>query len=258
MSKFIYCIFVCSFFFAGIAFAELNLDCLSPSDVNQVKAVLGALEPLIKDRNEKHNLASLAFSELYAPLTESQKIFLKQFETLDANAISVKIPYLGIAQGNEEFVIITGQKIKVDSKPYVIPPQFLPKDVNESYTKMMDAMQKDIGKRLYVESAYRSSAYQLYLFVFYLQNHNYSIRETAKYVALPGFSEHGCPQCQSLDFINEDGINGDGCPEKFDVIPEYAWLMKNADKFGFVLSYPKDSSAGITYEPWHWRFEEKK
>ncbi|MCE5341703.1 MAG: M15 family metallopeptidase [Planctomycetaceae bacterium] len=257
MSKLLCCVFVFSFLFVGLAFAELNLDGLSPSDVNQVKTVLGELEPLIRERDEKHNLASLAFSELYAPLTESQKIFLKQFETLDANAISVKIPYLGIAQGNEEFVIITGQKIKIKGEPYILPPQFLPKDVNESYTKMMDAMQKEIGKRLYVESAYRSSAYQLYLFVFYLSNHDYSIRETVKYVALPGYSEHGCPRRQALDFINEDGINGDGCPEKFEVLPEYVWLMKNAQRFNFILSYPKDSSAGITYEPWHWRIKEK-
>jgi D-alanyl-D-alanine carboxypeptidase len=167
----------------------------------------------------------------------------------------VKIPYRGIATGKEKFVILTGQKIKVKGQDYNIPPQFLPNDVNESYTKMMDAMQKDIGKRLYVESAYRSSAYQLYLFVFYLSNHDYSIRETVKYVAIPGFSEHGCPRCQALDFINAEGINGDGCPEQFDALPEYAWLMKNAKKFNFVLSYPKDSKEGITYEPWHWRFQ---
>ncbi len=256
MLKLLCCVFIFSFLFVGLAFAELNLDGLSASDVNQVKTILGALEPLIKERNDKHNLASLAFGELYAPISKSQKKFLKQFETLDANALSVKIPYRGIAKGNEDFVILTGQKIKVDGKPYVIPPQFLPKDVNESYTQMMDAMQKDIGKCLYVESAYRSSAYQLYLFVFSLSNHNYSIRETAKYVALPGYSEHGCPRCQALDFINEDGINGEDNPQEFEVLDEYAWLLKNAHRFNFILSYPKDSGAGITYEPWHWRFKQ--
>ena len=257
MSKLICFIFVLSFLSAGIAFAGLNLDRLSPSDVNQVKDILAALEPLINERNGNNSLASLRFDDLYAPLNEGQKNFLKQFETLDANALSVKIPYLGIAEGNEEFVILRGQQIKVDGKPYVIPPQFLPKDVNQSYTRMMDAMQKDIGKRLYIESGYRSSAYQLYLFVFYLKNHDYSIRETVKYVALPGYSEHGCPGRQAIDFINEDGINGDGNPEQFEALPEFNWLMKNAQKFNFILSYPKDSKAGITYEPWHWRIKEK-
>lgn len=256
MSK---CFYFISIFclFAGIALGQLNMDGLSVADINEVKAVLDALEPLIKEKDKKHNLASLKFSELYAPLTENQKKFLKQFETLDANALSVKIPYLGIADGSEELVIITGQKIKINGKSQVLPPQFLPKDVNESCTKMMDAMQKEIGKRLYLESGYRSSAYQLYLFVFFLKNHDYSILETVKYVALPGYSEHGCPRRQAVDFINEEGINGDGCPEQFDTLPEYAWLIKNADRFGFILSYPKDAKEGITYEPWHWRIKEK-
>lgn len=253
MTKSAYFVFGLLFLFSGVVCAELNLDKLSPSDINEVKSVLTALEPLIKQRDSLHNLASLTFDELYAPLNEKQKNFLKQFEHLDANALSVKIPYLGISQGDEDFVILTGQKIKLNGQPYVLPPQFLPRDVNENFTKMMDAMFKDIGKRLYVESAYRSSAYQLYLFVFYLKNHDYSIRQTTKFVALPGYSEHGCPRRQALDFINENGINGENDPNEFDVLPEYIWLTKNARRFGFELSYPKNSTSGITYEPWHWR-----
>lgn len=33
----------------------------------------------------------------------------------------------------------------------------------------------------------------------------------------------------------------------------YAWLVKNAYKYGFILSYPKGNNFYI-YEPWHWRF----
>ncbi len=86
----------------------------------------------------------------------------------------------------------------------------------------------------------------------------YSIRETVKYVALPGFSEHGAPSHQALDFINPDGINGEDNPAEFEALPEYAWLVKNAKRFGFTLSYPKAAAGtGITYEPWHWRWEER-
>ncbi len=258
MTKFISSIFVFLFLSAGFAYGELNTDRLSPADINQTEILLDKLAPLISEKREKHNLASLTFSELYAPLTESQKKFLKNLENLDANTLSVKIPYLGIANGNEELVIITGQKIKVNGEIQTLPPQFLPKDVNQSCTQMMDAMQKDLGKRLYVESGYRCSAYQLYLFIESLKNHNYSIRETAKFVALPGYSEHGCPRQQAVDFINEDGINGDGNPQLFEVLAEYAWLTKNAQNFNFVLSYPKDSNDGITYEPWHWHYNKPR
>jgi LAS superfamily LD-carboxypeptidase LdcB len=258
MSKFLSFIFVLIFLFNASALAQLDINRLSADDVNNVVILLGKFEPLIKERREKNNLASLALDELYAPLTDSQKIFLKSFENLDANALSVKIPYLGIADSNEKFVIIRGQKIKDKGKLQTLPPQFLPKDVNQSCTQMMDAMQKDLGKRLYVESGYRCSAYQLYLFVASLKNHNYSIRETVKFVALPGYSEHGCPRQQAIDLVNEDGIDGQNNPQLFEVLPEYAWLTKNAQNFNFALSYPRDSNDGIAFEPWHWHYNKPR
>jgi D-alanyl-D-alanine carboxypeptidase len=39
----------------------------------------------------------------------------------------------------------------------------------------------------------------------------------------------------------------------FETTPAYEWLVKNAYKFGFALSYPKDNAYYI-FEPWHWRF----
>ena len=34
------------------------------------------------------------------------------------------------------------------------------------------------------------------------------------------------------------------------------WLKKNAEKYGFVLRYPKDKEdiTKIAYESWHWRY----
>ncbi len=36
----------------------------------------------------------------------------------------------------------------------------------------------------------------------------------------------------------------------------YAWLEKNAYKYGFIQRYPQDKSdiTGIDYEPWHYRY----
>lgn len=41
--------------------------------------------------------------------------------------------------------------------------------------------------------------------------------------------------------------------DSFESTPAYEWLLKNAYKYGFVLSYPKDNAYYI-FEPWHWRF----
>jgi len=246
------------------ASAALNLDRLSETDIRRVKNLLNKLDPVIKERDRQHTLATLTFSDLYQPLTESERSFLQEFRNLDAKALGVKIPFRGIATGKEELVKIIGQKVKVlprDQKKFgglkarELPPQFLPPPVYAAYKKMMTAMERDINRRLYIESGYRSSAYQLYLFIYYLKNHEYSIRETVKFVALPGYSEHGSVRHQAVDFINADGINGEDVPQEFEDLPEYQWLQKNAGRFGFVLSYPKTGKAGITYEPWHWRFE---
>lgn len=244
----------------SIGCAALDLDKLSEEDIKRSEALIAKLAPLIEERNARQDLSRLTFAELYAPLNEEERSFLEQFKNLDPKAVGVKIPFRGFATGEEPLTVITGQRVKDRSKPdenieKELPPQFLPPNVYEAYLKMMDAMQKDIGKTLLIESGYRSSAYQLYLFVYYLKNHEYSIRETAGFVALPGFSEHGAPAHQAIDFINVDGINGEDDPQEFEDLPEYAWLLEHAPAHGFVLSYPKSAGNGITYEPWHWRYE---
>jgi D-alanyl-D-alanine carboxypeptidase len=138
----------------------------------------------------------------------------------------------------------------------LVGPQFLPINVHEAYEAMMVAMEQELGKRLYVESGYRSPAHQLYLFLVYLPKHNHSIRETNRFVALPGHSEHGAPSRQAIDFINAEGINGEENPEAFEVLPEYAWLTQQAPRFGFVLSYPRNNPWNTSFEPWHWHYED--
>jgi len=39
----------------------------------------------------------------------------------------------------------------------------------------------------------------------------------------------------------------------FEKTEAYQWLLDNAYKYGFILSYPKDNSY-YQFEPWHWRF----
>jgi len=244
------------------ALAELNLDALPRKDIMMVKSLLKKLKPLIKERQADSTLATLSFDELYAPLNEKEAQLLKNFQGLDAKALNVKIPFRGLATGKEPLTKITGQRVRYinvqNGASHELGVQYLPEQVYAKYTDMMAAMQKDIGKRLLIESGYRSSAYQLYLFVFYLKNHEYSIRETVKWVALPGYSEHGAPAHQAIDFINVLGINGEYNTKEFEDLPEYHWLMKHAAEFGFVLSYPKNDQSGITYEPWHWRLDERQ
>jgi len=245
----------CASYSQAPAVIQLNVEKLSPEHIAEVKTLVAKLEPFVQKKDQEGKLPSLTLKQLEAPLNTGEKQFLRAFRELKADEIGVRIPFQGISQGEKDLVRLDGQKILIKGKAKEIPPQFLSPPVYESYQLMMRAMEHDIGKRLFVESGYRSSAHQLYLFIFYLSNHDYSIRETVKWVALPGYSEHGNPQHLAIDFINGEGINGEYNIPEFEALPEYQWLLNNAGRFGFSLSYPKDVVAGITYEPWHWRYD---
>lgn len=63
-----------------------------------------------------------------------------------------------------------------------------------------------------------------------------------------GYSEHqlGTTVDLTTDTLG-GGLTG------FQNTPAYAWLLDNAHKYGFVLSYPENNAYYI-FEPWHWRF----
>lgn len=146
-------------------------------------------------------------------------------------------------------------------KSYETGIQYLPSHINNSLELMMIEMQKDIGKRLFVDSGYRSPGRQAYLFVFYLVRINgSSLRENSKWIAMPGYSEHGSAINTAVDFVNEIGINGfneSETAEDFEKLIEFDWLKKNAHKFNFYLSYPRGNRFGVSYEPWHWHWKKK-
>jgi LAS superfamily LD-carboxypeptidase LdcB len=62
--------------------------------------------------------------------------------------------------------------------------------------------------------------------------------------APPGFSEHHSGK--AFDFNSVE--------RTFENTPEFKWLESNASKYGFRLSYPKNSTKGAGYEPWHWYY----
>lgn len=71
-------------------------------------------------------------------------------------------------------------------------------------------------------------------------------KKAATVILPPGTSEHNIGL--AMDICNTY--------DSFANSKEYAWLTKNAYKYGFILRYPKgkEDVTGIVYEPWHWRF----
>ena len=100
------------------------------------------------------------------------------------------------------------------------------------------------GVKLSVASAYRSYANQEATYAYWVKTlgQKQADRESAK----PGFSQHQLGT--TIDFYPID--------DSFKNTPADLWLMKNASRFGFSMSYPDgyESLTGYKYEPWHYRY----
>lgn len=57
----------------------------------------------------------------------------------------------------------------------------------------------------------------------------------------------------AVDFITSSVTEAG---QAFAQTPEYAWLMSNAQNYGFILRYPESKAAitGISYQPYHFRY----
>lgn len=102
------------------------------------------------------------------------------------------------------------------------------------------------GVTLYVKSAYRSFGEQQALKSSYTVT--YGAGTANSFSADQGYSEH--QMGTTVDFMTS-GI--DGQLGRFETTDAYRWLVANAHRFGFQLSYPKGNSYYVS-EPWHWRF----
>lgn len=154
--------------------------------------------------------------------------------------------------------------VKVDPQPYqykgvqcYTKTQFIPEAPYKAYRLMADAMKTQINRTLLIAGSYRSDVYQAILFLSILKLDQFDVSKTAKRVAIPGYSEHGTPTQLAFDFQNVDGLPSDETPQDFEGTEEHDWLMTNAARFSFSLSYPKDNALGVMFEPWHWRYMPK-
>jgi D-alanyl-D-alanine carboxypeptidase len=74
-----------------------------------------------------------------------------------------------------------------------------------------------------------------------------SIESILQVIAAPGFSEHHTGRAVDIGVPDVTQLT-----EAFEKTPAFRWLMLNAGRYGFGLSYPKGNVHGIAYEPWHW------
>jgi len=109
---------------------------------------------------------------------------------------------------------------------------------------LKDAEDDDI--ELFIKSAYRSFDEQSNIKSAHTVVYGEGTANT--FSADQGYSEHQLGT--TIDFVTT-GLNGQ--VDGFGNTDSYQWLLRNAHKYGFVLSYPENNNYYI-FEPWHWRF----
>lgn len=117
--------------------------------------------------------------------------------------------------------------------------------------KAMSDAARAAGRPIQVQSAFRSYATQKTTFEHWVKvgGYEHALRTSAR----PGHSEHQLGT--TFDFTS---LGGRPPWEYADwaALPAGAWMAQNAWRYGFVMSYPRNSFDRVCYEyePWHYRY----
>lgn len=133
----------------------------------------------------------------------------------------------------------------------VSPGMWLRADAASSFQAMQRAAAAD-GVGLSLLSAYRSIELQRKLFFDVKADRNQTASDRAKVSAPPGFSEHSTGFAIDVGDLRNPQTN---LSTSFSQTEAYRWMLKNAARYQFVLSFPENNVQGVSHEPWHWRFE---
>lgn len=105
------------------------------------------------------------------------------------------------------------------------------------------------GIEIYLISAYRSVERQAEIIRAKLDA-GAAIADILTVLAPPGYSEHHTGRAVDLTCPDAPAVQ-----QGFELTAAFAWLKANANRFGFVMSYPPGNASGYCYEPWHWCFQ---
>ena len=210
----------------------------------------------VKDGVSGDEARVISFDALYALLLDEEIAIIEGIVAIDPRTYGFKGLYFGMTDVPDDLVALVGQEYGIGGGTKVLQTQYLPARVHAAYLRLNDAMYERIGRRVLVESGYRSPAYQAIVFLRYLAEHDGDVRTAAARIAVPGYSEHGNPAMQGMDVRTRETVfDEDGIAIPFGNTVEYRWLADTAKDFGFAESYPEGNPWGVIPEPWHWRWE---
>jgi D-alanyl-D-alanine carboxypeptidase len=143
------------------------------------------------------------------------------------------------------------RQVPADQLVTIAPGLQLQREAAAAFLAMQAAAGAD-GVDLRPLSGFRSIALQKHVFFDVKSERNQSASERARVSAPPGFSEHSTGYALDVGDGHEPGSN---LSRSFEDSPAFAWLQRHANRYHFELSFPLNNPQGVSYEPWHWRFE---
>lgn len=225
-------------------------------------------ENITAELEERNTEATLALAELDTKIKELAEIFESTLteEQRRNRDLQNKLEDVTDSIGVLERISTTDRDLlKKYSKTYFLNENYSPLDLDPipsefrspsagNYQMLADVLPyledlfedtEDEGLNLLAQSAYRSFGTQTELKAAYTVTYGSGAN---RFSADQGYSEHQLGT--TLDFTT---TALGGALSGFDKTPEYQWLLQNAYKYGFILSYPQGNEHYI-FEPWHWRF----
>ena len=209
--------------------------------------------------NDNHNSLSTALSNEQQSVGQIQQQ-LGGFQNQVGNLSGTLTTLQKLSQTDPEL-------LKKYSKVYFLNENYVPSQLSEipnayeysdkkqllvqtnvlSHLEDMINAASSTGVQLYAFSAYRSFAEQKALKADYSMT--YGAGTANSFSADQGYSEHQLGTALDMMTTGLGGLLDD----RFDGTKAYAWMLANAYRYGFELSYPKNNNYYV-YEPWHWRF----
>lgn len=201
------------------------------------------------------------FELLVASTTQDWQMELKRNDQLaeQISGLATSVQALDKLSKTDKELLKKYSKVYFLSEHYTperlatITPEFLyPERENlrihsavQNYLEQMLREASSSNHQILIVSAYRSFSEQASLKNGYKINYGSGAN---KFSADQGYSEHqlGTTVDLSLATLGPTTLN-------FGETTAYRWLIDNAHRFGFVLSYPPNNLY-YQYEPWHWRF----
>lgn len=206
------------------------------SNLNLTREELEDLEDDYRDEKNKNDVFEDQINQITGTVKDLDKLSKTDEELLQKYS---KVYFL-----NENYI---PSNIKQIDEDYILPgksDQYFHGDAMSFLEELLDRA-KRAGHDIKVVSAYRSFDEQTQLKGQFTQTYGSGANT---FSADQGYSEHQLGTTVDLTVAEVGGTYA-----SFAETEAYEWLLDNAHKYGFTLSYPEGNNFYV-FEPWHWRF----